>query len=91
MADMKPLAPQVAMDTSFLFSGSPVWAENHFYTVRKDSLATVGVTMLRVPPYFPEYRQLGELIESMFYLTSEQEKRPCSGLKTQKNHLIHSG
>lgn len=84
MADMQPLAPQVAMDTSFLFSGSPVWEENYFYTVRRDSLATVGVTMLRVPPYFPEYRQLGELIESMLYLTSEQEKKAMLRSKNPK-------
>lgn len=75
MADMKPLAPQVPMDTSFIFGDDVQFKENYFYVVSKDSLATVGVTMLRVPPYFPEYRQLGELIESMLYLTSEQEKK----------------
>ncbi|MEQ8905437.1 GWxTD domain-containing protein [Ekhidna sp.] len=75
MADMKPLAPQVNLDTSFVFVAKSDFIENHFYVVRKDSLASVGVTMLRVPPYFPEYRQLGELIESMLYLTSEQEKK----------------
>ncbi|WP_370090217.1 GWxTD domain-containing protein [Ekhidna sp.] len=75
MADMKPLAPQVAMDTSFIFGDSVQFKENHFYVVSKDSLATVGVTMLRVSPYFPEYRQLGELIGAMLYLTSEQEKK----------------
>ncbi len=75
MADMKPLAPQVDMDTSFIFNDSILFEENSFYTIRKDSLATVGVTMLRVPPYFPKYRQLGELVESMLYLTSEQEKK----------------
>ncbi len=75
MADMKPLAPQVDMDTSFVFGDSIQFRENHFYVVSKDSLATVGVTMLRVPPYFPEYRQLMELVESMLYLTSEQEKK----------------
>lgn len=75
MADMKPLAPQVQMDTSFLFSGEVEFHENKFYTILKDSMASQGVTMLRVPPYFPEYRQLGELIESMLYLTSEQERK----------------
>jgi len=84
MADMKPLAPQVAMDTSFLFSGSPDWMEDYFYTVLQDSLATVGVTMLRVPPYYPEYRRLGELIESMLYLTSEPEKKAMLRSKDPK-------
>jgi GWxTD domain-containing protein len=84
MADMKPLAPQVDIDTSFVFSGQPEFVENHFYSIRKDSLATVAVTMLRVPPYFPEYRQLGELIGSMLYLTSEQERKAMLRSKTPK-------
>ncbi|MEO9482522.1 MAG: GWxTD domain-containing protein [Ekhidna sp.] len=75
MADMKPMAPQVDLDSSFLFTKNPDFQENKFYTVLKDSLTSVGVTMLRMPPYFPKYRQLGELIESMLYLTSEQEKK----------------
>ncbi|SNS57563.1 GWxTD domain-containing protein [Ekhidna lutea] len=75
MADMKPLAPQVDMDTSYVFNSESNFKEGYFYVVRRDSLATTGVTILRVPPYFPEYRQLSELIESMLYLTSEQEKR----------------
>ncbi|MEO1256252.1 MAG: GWxTD domain-containing protein, partial [Bacteroidota bacterium] len=74
-AEMKPLAPQVDLDTSFVFKDSVIFEEDHFYTIRKDSLATVGVTMLRVPPYFPEYRKLRELMEAMLYLTSEQEKK----------------
>ncbi|WP_425392975.1 GWxTD domain-containing protein [Ekhidna sp.] len=84
MADMKPLAPQVKLDSSFVFSESPDFRENYFYNVRKDSLATVGVTILRVPPYFPEYRKLNELIESMLYLTSEQEKKAMLGSKNPK-------
>ena len=84
MAEMKPLAPQVNMDTAFVTSDSPDFQENYFYTVRKDSLATVGVTMLRVPPYYPEYRQLRELMESMLYLTSEQEKKAMLRSKNPK-------
>lgn len=81
MADMKPLAPSVNLDTFFVFNNKSEFLENYFYMIRKDSLASVGVTILRVPPYFPEYRQLGELIESMLYLTSEQEKKAM--LKSQ--------
>ena len=75
MAEMKPLAPRVDLDSSFVFKDSVSFEENHFYTVRKDSLATVGLTILRVPAYFPKYRQLGELLDAMLYLTSEQEKK----------------
>lgn len=75
MADMKPLAPQVDLDTSFVFGSEASFVENKFYNVLKDSSVSLGVTMLRVPPYFPQYRQLGELVESMLYLTSEQERK----------------
>ncbi len=75
MDDMKPLVPQVNIDSSFIFRDSVLFEENYFYVVREDSLATVGVTILKVPAYFPKYRQLGELVEAMLYLTSEQEKK----------------
>lgn len=84
MADMKPLAPQVNLDTSFVFNQKTELKENYFYTIRKDSLASVGVTILNTPPYFPEYRQLVELIESMFYLMSEQEKKSILKSKNPK-------
>lgn len=84
MADMKPLMPQVDLDTSFVYVNGVGLTENKFYTILKDSTAALGVTMLRVPPYFPEYRQLGELIESMLYLTSEQEKKAMLASKTPK-------
>lgn len=84
MADMKPLAPQVDLDTAFAFGEGVTFEENNFYVVRKDSLATSGATMLRVPPYYPEYRQLGELIESMLYLTSEPERKAMLSSKNPK-------
>ena len=84
MADMKALAPQVDLDTAFQFIGSTSMLENHFYTIRKDSLANTGITMLRMPPYFPEYRQLNELVESMQYLTSEQEEKAMMRSKNPK-------
>lgn len=80
MAEMKPMAPQVDLDTAFVFGRNPEFEVDKFYTVLKDSMTSVGVTMLRVPAYFPKYRQLGELITSMLYLTSEQERK--SILKT---------
>ncbi|WP_421763460.1 GWxTD domain-containing protein [Ekhidna sp.] len=84
MADMKPLAPQVNLDSSFVFDREANFKENCFYTVRKDSLASVGVTLLNTPPYFPGYRKLVELIESMFYLMSEQEKKSILKSKNPK-------
>lgn len=84
MADMKPLAPNAPMDTAFVFADSVTMEEDYFYVVRTDSNASSGVTMLRMPPYFPEYRRLGELIESMLYITSDTEKKSLLNAKSPK-------
>ena len=84
MADMKPLVPQVEMDTSFLYVNGEEFLENKFYTLLKDSSASLVVTTLRVAPYFPKYRQLGELVEAMLYLTSEQERKEMLKSKNPK-------
>ena len=84
MADMKPLAPGADLDTSFIFSDSISFEDGYFYTVRDDSLASTGVTVLKTPPYFPEYRKLTELVEAMFYLTSEAEKKSLLNSKDLK-------
>ncbi|GAB4232615.1 MAG: hypothetical protein Tsb0034_05430 [Ekhidna sp.] len=84
MADMKPLAPRADLDTSFVFYDTVRFEENYFYVVRADSNDVVGVTMLRTPPYFPEYRQLRELVEAMFYLTSEAERKSLINSKDTK-------
>lgn len=87
MADMKPLAPSLAMDSSFTFIDSYNLEEGYFYTVLGDSSAASGVTVLKVPPYFPEYRQLTELVESMFYITSEPEKKSLINSKDLKKNF----
>ncbi|MEM6641936.1 MAG: GWxTD domain-containing protein [Bacteroidota bacterium] len=84
MADMKPLAPNIQKDSSFTFTDSASFADSYFYTVMGDSGAATGVTMLKVPPYFPEYRQLPELVTCMFYLTSESEKKKLLSSKDLK-------
>ena len=84
MADMKPLAPKGELNTSFIFTDLVNFNENFFYVVREDSSASVGVTMLRTPPYFPKYRQLSELIESMLYLTNELERKSLLKSKNRK-------
>ena len=38
--------------------------------------------MLKVPPYYPEYKMLDELIASMYYLLNEPERR---GMKNSRN------
>ncbi|MEM7298917.1 MAG: hypothetical protein AAF391_11700, partial [Bacteroidota bacterium] len=58
MADMKPLAPNVDIDTSFVVGGDSIFQDNFFYVVRADANASTGATILKVPPYFPKYRKL---------------------------------
>lgn len=87
MAKMKPLAPNILSDSTFHFSNPLELDEDNFYTIRKDSAALSGVTILRVPPYFPEYRQLPELVECMFYITSEPEQKSLMNAKDLKKNF----
>ena len=75
MADMRPIAPTARQDSAFVSGVTPSLEEKYFYVIRSDSNQSSGVTVLRVPPYFPEYRKLTELVESMLYLTSEAEEK----------------
>lgn len=83
MADMS-MIPSVRADTAFYLTDSISWEDNYFYAVRRDSLATTAVTMLKTPPYFPEYRRLDELIEAMLYITTEQEKKSLLNSRNAK-------
>jgi GWxTD domain-containing protein len=74
MADMKPLAPSIPLDTSFNFQSALQLDNGYFYTVRKDSASSVGTTLLGVPIYYPKFRKIDELAESMFYLTTDAEE-----------------
>ena len=87
MADMRPLAPSLNQDSSFVFTDSVSFQDNYFYTVLGDSLAASGVTVVKVPPYFPEYRQLRELVETMFYITNEAEKKSLINSKDLKKNF----
>ena len=84
MAKMKPLAPSADLDSSFVFQDSVLFEDDYFFVVRQDSNASTGVTILRMPPYFPEYRKLAELAESLLYITSEPEKKALMNTKNLK-------
>lgn len=84
MADMKPLAPNAKKDTSFVFSDSVSFVDDFFYVIREDSSASTGVVVLKEPPYFPEYRQLQELVESMLYITNESERKSLTNSRNIK-------
>lgn len=84
MAQMKPLAPSADLDSTFVFQDSVAFEDDYFFVVRNDSNASTGVTILRMPPYFPEYRKLAELAESLLYITSEPEKKALLNSKNLK-------
>lgn len=82
MGEMKPLAPSLQPDSSFTFTGSVSLDDGYFYVLREDSTTATGITMLKAPPYFPEFKLLGELTSSMYYILNDQERR---GLETTPN------
>jgi GWxTD domain-containing protein len=84
MADMKPLAPSIDLDSSYVFYDSAKFLENYFYIVRKDSNSTSGVTILREAVYYPEFRKLEELMESMLYIVNEPEKKALINSRNPK-------
>ena len=84
MADMKLLAPSISPDTSFVFSGFPPFKDNFFYNVRSDSNASIGITILKTSPYFPQLRLLGELADAMTYILNEPERKALGASKNLK-------
>lgn len=82
MGEMKPLAPSILPDSSYLLSDDSKLQDNYFYVIREDSNALSGVTVLKVSPYYPEFKLLGELVASMHYILNEPERR---GIRNSKN------
>ncbi len=74
MASMKALAPSILPDSSFVFKDSVSFTDNNFYVVRSDSNALSGVTIMKVSPYYPEFKLLRELAASMHYILNEPER-----------------
>lgn len=75
MAEMKPLAPSILPDSSFIFESDSSFLTDYFYVVREDANASTGVTVLRTSPYYPEFKQLNELASAMHYILNEPERR----------------
>ncbi len=82
MAEMKPLAPSIAPDSSFAFQNGDMFLDDHFYVVLEDTNASAGVTVLKTAPYFPEFKLLNELTSSMFYILNEPERK---GFRNSRN------
>lgn len=83
MAEMKAMATTVPMDSAYFSHNAPSFKEDYFYMVSVDTVQS-GVTMLRVPPYFPALKRLQELVPAMLYLTSEAEEKALKKSKDLK-------
>jgi GWxTD domain-containing protein len=85
MGQMKPLAPTLDIDTAFNFQ--PPLAnleEDAFYLIQNDSLDQTGITLLKVPNYFPEMKRIDELVGPLQYITTESENKSLnSGVNTK--------
>ncbi len=84
MASMKALAPSILPDSTFEFSDSVTFTDNNFYVIREDSNALSGVTIVKVYPYYPEYKLLGELATSMHYILNEPERKSLRNSRNLK-------
>lgn len=74
MGIMKPIAPNLTIDSSFYFqSQSSNLEDNHFYLIQQDTLAPHAITLLKCPPHYPKYRQLEELVPPLTYITTPKE------------------
>ncbi|MEP1095662.1 MAG: GWxTD domain-containing protein [Cyclobacteriaceae bacterium] len=84
MGEMKPLAPSIFPDSTFRFSNSVSFLDDNFYVVREDSNAVSGVTIFKASPYYPEFKLLGELSNSMHYILNEPEQKAIRNSKNLK-------
>lgn len=80
--EMKALAPTVQPEETFVLRDQKTFENGNFYVVMKDSLTSEGITFVKTPPYYPEFRKLDELAESMVYILNDAEKK---GLQSASN------
>lgn len=82
MGVMKAIAPSLAIDSSYYFQSDLEALEDyHFYLIQEDSLSENGLTLLKCPPYYPEYKKLEELVGPLTYITTPTE------IKTLRSNL----
>jgi len=87
MGAVKPLAPTLTIENSFYVRDSLNFSEpGMFYLIQKDTNDVGGITLLDVPYYLPNSRQLDELVPPLTYITTaaEFENITKGGDKKQK-------
>lgn len=74
MGQMKPIAPNLEIDTSFMLQDTlSGMLDYRFYLLREDSTADNGITLLKCPSYYPKFKRIEELIPPLTYITTANE------------------
>ncbi len=71
--NMQALSPVINVDTVMLYSDTLTLDNGSFYFVQQDTSSAIGSGFLKVPPYFPRYRRIEELIAPLEYICSSRE------------------
>lgn len=80
MGSASMLSPNLKIDTVYSQWTNSI-ETGKFYLIQQDTFSTEGLTLMSQPDYFPELRQLPELIESSGYITR----------KSEYNAMLYSG
>ncbi|MFT6883691.1 MAG: GWxTD domain-containing protein [Marinoscillum sp.] len=74
MGLMRMISPSLDIDTSYYFDSQlPSFKEYRFYLIQQDTLSQEALTILKCPPYFPEYKSILELVDPLTYITTSEE------------------
>lgn len=79
MDEMRQLAPTFYEDSTYLLTDKLILHDYSTYFFRNDTLDDSGIGLMKVPPYYPSFRLIGELIPPMKYITTDAEFRTLTG------------
>jgi len=86
MGLMRPIAPSLEVDSSYHFNGELKNLENFkFYLIQSDSMAENALTLLKCPPYYPEFGKLDELVGPLTYITTPTELKALRSSLSKKS------
>lgn len=85
MGLMKQIAPNLAIDSSYIFENSlgPL-SDYRFYLIQTDTLAQKAITLLKCPKYYPEFKRIEELLPPLTYITTASEIKNLSEMANKR-------
>lgn len=85
MGVMKPIAPNLTVDSAYYFDGTlEELSIYHFFLIQEDTLEENGITLLKCPVYYPELKRIEELVEPLTYITTPNELKTLKGQMSKK-------